>query len=215
MPAPTCSATSTARTTTPSTPTGTTRCYSYGNYWLDNDGNPIDISQYVQSQNNFTRVTQEIRLVSPADERFRYTVGAFFQRSTHSIEERYLIDDLDDTHRGHGLARHALADPAGPHRRGHGDLRPGGLRPHRPADLDRGPALFLGRQFAEGLLRLRPGVLGSRSAGCGVDRPARTGIRRGLVRAARARSVPPARTTRTHPASTSTRERRKTTTRSS
>ena len=42
-------------------------------------------------------MTQEIRLVSPADERFRYTVGAFFQRSTHSIEQRYLIDDLDDT----------------------------------------------------------------------------------------------------------------------
>jgi outer membrane receptor protein involved in Fe transport len=70
--------------------------YAYGNYWLDNDGNPIDISQYVQAQNNFTRVTQEIRLVSPAEERFRYTVGAFFQRSTHSIEERYLIDDLAD-----------------------------------------------------------------------------------------------------------------------
>lgn len=72
-------------------------CCAYGNYWLDNDGNPIDISQYVQGQDNFTRVTQEIRLVSPADARFRYTVGAFFQRATHSIEQRYLIDDLDDS----------------------------------------------------------------------------------------------------------------------
>jgi outer membrane receptor protein involved in Fe transport len=71
--------------------------YGYANYWLDNDGNPIDISQYVEGQDNYTRATHEFRLTSPADQRFRYTVGAYFQRSTHSIEQRYLIDDLADS----------------------------------------------------------------------------------------------------------------------
>ena len=35
-----------------------------------------------------------MRLSSPADDRFRYTVGLFYQSSANDIQERYLIDDL-------------------------------------------------------------------------------------------------------------------------
>jgi outer membrane receptor protein involved in Fe transport len=68
----------------------------YGEFWYDNDGNYIDPTQYIQAQDNFTRTTHEIRLTSPADQRFRYTLGAFYQRAGHSIEQRYMIDDLAD-----------------------------------------------------------------------------------------------------------------------
>jgi outer membrane receptor protein involved in Fe transport len=71
--------------------------YGYGAYWYDNDGNPVDPTQYIQAQDNYTRSTHEIRLTSPADQRFRYTLGAFFQRAGHSIEQRYMIDDLADS----------------------------------------------------------------------------------------------------------------------
>jgi outer membrane receptor protein involved in Fe transport len=71
-------------------------CCDYGNYWYDNDGNPVDPTQYIEGQDNFTRATHEVRLTSPADQRFRYTVGAFFQRAGRSIEQRYIIDDLAD-----------------------------------------------------------------------------------------------------------------------
>ena len=71
--------------------------YGYGAYWYDNDGNYIDPTQYIQSQDNYTRTTHEIRLTSPADQRFRYTLGAFYQRAGHSIEQRYMIDDLADS----------------------------------------------------------------------------------------------------------------------
>jgi outer membrane receptor protein involved in Fe transport len=71
-------------------------CCEYGNYWYDNDGNAIDPTQYIEGQDNFTRATHEVRLTSPADQRFRYTVGAFFQRATRGIEQRYIINDLAD-----------------------------------------------------------------------------------------------------------------------
>jgi outer membrane receptor protein involved in Fe transport len=70
--------------------------YGSGAYWYDNDGNPVDPTQYIQGQENFTRTTHEIRLTSPSDQRFRYTLGAFYQRAGNSIEQRYMIDDFAD-----------------------------------------------------------------------------------------------------------------------
>jgi len=67
----------------------------YGAYWYDASGTPIDPTQYIQGQDNYTKTSHEVRLVSAQDERFRYTVGAFWQKQTHSIEQRYKIDGLD------------------------------------------------------------------------------------------------------------------------
>lgn len=68
--------------------------YGYGAYWYDDAGDLVEPTQYIQGQDNYTRQTHEIRLVSPQDERFRYTLGAFYQRAFHHIQQRYMIDNL-------------------------------------------------------------------------------------------------------------------------
>ena len=68
--------------------------YGYGAYLVDDNGDLIAGSQYTQSRNIFRKRSHELRLSSPADDRFRYTVGLFYQSSANDIQERYLIDDL-------------------------------------------------------------------------------------------------------------------------
>lgn len=68
----------------------------YGEYWLDNAGNPHDISQYIQAKDAFTKQSHEFRVSTPADQRLRVTAGAFYQRQSHNIQQRYKIDDLAD-----------------------------------------------------------------------------------------------------------------------
>ncbi len=71
--------------------------YGYGAYWYDDAGDYVEATQYIQGQDNYTRQSHEIRLVSPQDQRFRYTLGAFYQKSFHHIQQRYLIDDLAES----------------------------------------------------------------------------------------------------------------------
>jgi len=66
----------------------------YGVYWYDDAGDLVEATQYIQGQDNYTKQSHEIRLTSPQDQRLRYTVGAFWQEQFHSIEQRYMIDDL-------------------------------------------------------------------------------------------------------------------------
>lgn len=68
----------------------------YGAYWYDNDYNFIDPTQYIVSDDSFTKQSHELRLTSPADKRLRLVAGLFYQRQTHSIEQNYIIDDLVD-----------------------------------------------------------------------------------------------------------------------
>jgi len=70
--------------------------FGSGAYWYDNSYEYMDPTQYIQSQDNFVKQSHELRMSSPQDQRFRYTVGAFYQKSTHGIEQRYMIDDLND-----------------------------------------------------------------------------------------------------------------------
>ena len=68
----------------------------YGAYWYDNDDNLIDPTQYIVSDDSFTKQSHELRFTSPADKRLRMVGGLFFQRQTHNIEQNYIIDDLVD-----------------------------------------------------------------------------------------------------------------------
>ena len=68
--------------------------YGYGAYWTDDAGRPIDITQYIQSKDYFTKQSHEFRVASPAENRFRMTAGLFYQRQTHNIQQRYKIDRL-------------------------------------------------------------------------------------------------------------------------
>jgi len=71
--------------------------YVFGTYFFDDDGGFIDISQYIQGKDRYTRWTHELRVATPADNRWRFVGGLFTQRQVHRIEQRYLINDLAES----------------------------------------------------------------------------------------------------------------------
>ena len=70
--------------------------YGYGAYLTDDNGDLISGAQYIQGRDIYRKRSHELRLSSPADDRFRYTVGLFYQEQSHDIQQRYRIDDLAD-----------------------------------------------------------------------------------------------------------------------
>lgn len=68
----------------------------FGTYFVDDDDGFIDISQYIQGKDRYTRWTHELRVATPAENRWRFVGGLFTQRQTHDIEQRYLINDLSE-----------------------------------------------------------------------------------------------------------------------
>jgi outer membrane receptor protein involved in Fe transport len=50
--------------------------------------------QYILYTNHFRKLSQELRIASPADQPIRVIAGAFFQRQTNFIHQDYRIDDL-------------------------------------------------------------------------------------------------------------------------
>jgi outer membrane receptor protein involved in Fe transport len=68
--------------------------FGYGSYWLDDAGRNIDISQYIQSKDVFTKTSHEFRVSTPAENRLKVTAGLFYQRQEHNIQQRYKIDRL-------------------------------------------------------------------------------------------------------------------------
>ena len=65
--------------------------FGSGAYITDAAGNVINPTQRITGRDHFTRVSNEIRLSSPQDQRLRFVVGAFQQRQTHFIEQNYQI----------------------------------------------------------------------------------------------------------------------------
>ncbi len=65
-------------------------------YFFDNAGNNIDPTQYIEGSNYFKKLSQEIRIASPADKPFRVVVGAFYQRQSNDIYQNYKVDNLAD-----------------------------------------------------------------------------------------------------------------------
>ena len=68
--------------------------FGSGAYWTDATGKPINPTQRITGRDHFTRVSNEIRLSSPQDQRIRFVVGAFQQRQTHFIEQNYQITGI-------------------------------------------------------------------------------------------------------------------------
>lgn len=77
--------------------------YSYfydlaGYYLYDSTGTfLIDPTQYIKGKDRYRRHSHEIRIATPQDARLRFIGGFFFQRQQHRIEQRYVVDDLDQT----------------------------------------------------------------------------------------------------------------------
>ncbi|WP_304189811.1 TonB-dependent receptor [Phenylobacterium aquaticum] len=69
--------------------------FGSGAYITDSHGNVIDPTQRITGRDHFTRVSNEIRLSSPQDQRLRFVVGGFQQRQTHFIEQNYQITGID------------------------------------------------------------------------------------------------------------------------
>jgi outer membrane receptor protein involved in Fe transport len=70
--------------------------YGFGASWYDNALAPINPSQYIWGKEHFTKQSHEVRLSSPQDQRFRWIAGAFYQRQTNAIEQRYIINNIYD-----------------------------------------------------------------------------------------------------------------------
>lgn len=66
---------------------------SYFNY-RDNAGNLINPRQHIVGTDHFQKMSQELRVATPADRPIRALVGAFYQDQKNHIFQDYLIDNL-------------------------------------------------------------------------------------------------------------------------
>nr|MBA2467334.1 TonB-dependent receptor [Sphingomonas sp.] len=66
----------------------------HGSTFFDDAGNTIDPNMAVVSNHRYTKLSQELRFISPADQRLRLVAGLFYQRQVDYIEENYVIDNL-------------------------------------------------------------------------------------------------------------------------
>ena len=71
-------------------------CCAYGSYLHDNNGNLIDPTQFIHGRDNYTKSSNELRVSSPKDWRFRFTVGLFDEQQEHKIHQQYIIKGLSD-----------------------------------------------------------------------------------------------------------------------
>ena len=71
-------------------------CCAYGSSAYDNNGDLIDPSQFITGTDRFTKQSHEIRVSSPAENRWRLTAGAFYQDQGHGIRQQYQIINWAD-----------------------------------------------------------------------------------------------------------------------
>jgi iron complex outermembrane receptor protein len=63
-------------------------------YFTDNAGHQVNPSQRIIGRDHFQKITQELRIASPAEDRFHFVAGLFFERQEHKITQNYAIDGL-------------------------------------------------------------------------------------------------------------------------
>jgi len=72
---------------------------SYGGlayfYTQDSAGNFINPQQFIIGTDHFKKMSQELRIASPAENPFRVIAGAFYQRQSNLIHQDYKVDNLD------------------------------------------------------------------------------------------------------------------------
>jgi iron complex outermembrane recepter protein len=68
----------------------------YGSVFTNAAGDPIDPSQYIQGKDRYRRWSHEFRIATPLDNKWRFVGGLFAQRQQHGIQQRYIIDNLDN-----------------------------------------------------------------------------------------------------------------------
>jgi outer membrane receptor protein involved in Fe transport len=68
--------------------------FGYGTYFYDDNGDLVNPSQYIQSEDGYRKRSHELRIASPAEDRLRFVAGVFWQQQSHDIQQRYKVDDL-------------------------------------------------------------------------------------------------------------------------
>jgi iron complex outermembrane recepter protein len=68
----------------------------YGVYFYDNAGELINPSQFINGKDGYTKLSNELRITTSAENRWRFVGGVFAQRQTHDIEQQYNITGLND-----------------------------------------------------------------------------------------------------------------------
>ncbi|MEY4502513.1 MAG: hypothetical protein RIS52_2403 [Pseudomonadota bacterium] len=63
-------------------------------YFQDGAGNTILPTQRIEGSDHFKKTSQELRISSPADKRFRVTAGLFYQRQFNRIHQDYKVTGL-------------------------------------------------------------------------------------------------------------------------
>lgn len=66
----------------------------YNSVAYNDNGDLINPSQFITSEDRFTKQSHEFRIASPSDNAFRFIGGLFWQQQKHRIEQRYQIFDL-------------------------------------------------------------------------------------------------------------------------
>lgn len=72
------------------------RAYGSGANFKDNHGNLINPAQDILGRDHYTKTSNEFRITSPKDYRFRVTAGAFLQRQVHEILQDYVVNNGGD-----------------------------------------------------------------------------------------------------------------------
>jgi len=68
--------------------------FAYGQYFYDDAGTLIPPAQRIHAKDGYTKTSNEIRLTSPKDNRWRFVTGLFWQQQGHEIFQNYMVDDL-------------------------------------------------------------------------------------------------------------------------
>ena len=67
---------------------------AYYFYYQDDAGDLIPPVQYITGGNNFKKLSQELRVASPSENRLRFIGGLFYQHQTNDILQEYHVDNL-------------------------------------------------------------------------------------------------------------------------
>lgn len=71
--------------------------YGFGSYATGPGSTPINIGESLTSEYRYRKISQELRLASPADNRLRVLAGLFYQRQTNDITANYQILGVNPT----------------------------------------------------------------------------------------------------------------------
>ena len=71
------------------------QAYASAAQYVNNHGDTVaNPTQAILGSDHFTKDSHELRIASPASDRFRFLAGLFYQRQTHHIIQNYTIADL-------------------------------------------------------------------------------------------------------------------------